>query len=249
LHLKALIAQLITWYQHTLDTGGYVLVAILMMIESTVLPVPSELVIPFAAQRAHATSKFSVVGIVIAGTIGSWLGATIMYWASRLAGRPFILRFPTAFASFLGTSVELGLARLGVPTRVAQRIGRLFGHGASFLIVTPEKIYKAERWSKRFGSFGVFAARLLPVVRHLIGIPMGIVKMDFKLYSIFTLVGSAIWCSILAWVGLRASQDEHLIKWWVVGFVAGLAIIYYFFVHRHMREIPQTNSSKDTKNS
>jgi membrane protein DedA with SNARE-associated domain len=211
--LKLFIAHLIDWYQHTLDSGGYLLVAALMAIESTVLPVPSELVIPFAAQRAHETGKFSVIGVVIAGTIGSWLGATIMYWASRLAGRPLILRY-----------------------------GR-------YVLVPEAKLHAAERWCSRFGAFGVFAARLLPVVRHLIGIPMGIVKMDFKLYSIFTLLGSAIWCSILAWVGIKASQSEHSIKLWVIGFVAVLAVIYYIFVHRHMRETqtaqPDTNKREN----
>jgi membrane protein DedA with SNARE-associated domain len=200
--LKHFIAHLIAWYQGALDSGGYVLVAALMAIESTVLPVPSELVIPFAAQRAHETGKFSVVGIVIAGTIGSWVGATIMYWAARWAGRPLVLRY------------------------------------GKYVLVPESKLHAAERWSERFGSFGVFAARLLPVVRHLIGIPMGIVKMNFKLYSIFTLIGSAVWCSVLAWVGIKASQNQEHIKWWVVGFVVVLAIIYYLFVHRHMRHHP-----------
>jgi membrane protein DedA with SNARE-associated domain len=207
--VKAYIAHLIDWYQHTLDSGGYVLVAILMAIESTVLPVPSELVIPFAAHRAHETGKFSVIGIVIAGTIGSWVGASIMYWASRLAGRPLVLRY------------------------------------GKYALVPETKLHAAERWCARYGSFGVFAARLLPVVRHLIGIPMGIVKMDFKLYSIFTFVGSAVWCSVLAWVGIKAGQNSEHIKWWVVGFVVVLAVIYYLFVHRHMRQHP-TEQDKQT---
>jgi membrane protein DedA with SNARE-associated domain len=214
--LKQFIAHLITWYQGALDSGGYVLVAALMAIESTVLPVPSELVIPFAAQRAHATGKFSVVGIVIAGTIGSWVGATIMYWASRLAGRPFVMKY-----------------------------------GGYFLVPEP-KVHAAERWAERFGSFGVFVARLLPVVRHLIGIPMGIVKMDFKLYSLFTLLGSAIWCTILAWVGIKFGEDEmamkgdlHRLTLWVVGFVVVIGVIYYFFVHRHMRNPTSTSSNQD----
>jgi membrane protein DedA with SNARE-associated domain len=214
--LKHFIAHLITWYQGALDSGGYVLVAALMAIESTVLPVPSELVIPFAAQRAHATGKFSVVGIVIAGTIGSWLGATIMYWASRLAGRPLVMKY-----------------------------GR-------YLLVPEPKVHAAERWAEQFGSFGVFVARLLPVVRHLIGIPMGIVKMDFKLYSLFTLLGSAIWCTILAWVGIKFGEDEmamkgdlHRLTLWVVGFVIVIGVIYYLFVHRHMRHPITTSSNQD----
>lgn len=215
--MKQLIANLIASYQGALDSGGYILVAALMAIESTVIPVPSELIIPFAAQRAQATGKFSVVGVVIAGTIGSWVGAAIMYWASRLAGRPIVLRY------------------------------------GGYFLVPEAKLHAAERWSKRFGAFGVFVARLLPVVRHLIGIPMGIVKMDFKLYSLFTLLGSGIWCSILAWIGVQAGKDEkllqgdlHRVTLWLLGFVVVIGVIYYLFVHRHMRADSQTNRPDKT---
>jgi membrane protein DedA with SNARE-associated domain len=51
------------------------------------------LVIPPVAHLAKATGKFSMTGIVIAGAFGSWVGATAMYWVSRLAGRPFVLRY------------------------------------------------------------------------------------------------------------------------------------------------------------
>ena len=197
--------HLIIWYQDTLASGGYPLIAALMAIESTILPVPRELVIPFAAQRAQATGHLSLWGIALAGTLGSWIGATIMYWASRLAGRPLVLRY-----------------------------------GRFFLVPEP-KLHAAERWAGRFGSFGVFVARLLPVVRHLIGIPMGIVKMDFKLYSLFTLVGSAVWCSVLTYVGVAAGNDEQLLKGdmhritlWLLGAVVILGLLYYFLVHRFM---------------
>jgi membrane protein DedA with SNARE-associated domain len=128
-----------------------------------------------------------------------------MYWLSRVAGRPVVLRY-----------------------------GRYF-------LVPEAKLQAAERWAGRFGSFGVFVARLLPVVRHLIGLPMGIVKMNFKLYSVFTLVGSAFWCAVLAWVGVAAGQDEkllqgdlHRITLWLAGAAAVLAALYYFLVHRYM---------------
>ena len=205
--MKELIHHLLDWYQSALDSGGYPLVALLMAIESTAVPVPSELVIPFAAQRAHATGHMSLVGIVIAATAGSWVGATIMYWASRWAGRPLTVRY-----------------------------GRYF-------FVPEEKLLAAERWAARFGSFGVFVSRLLPVVRHLIGVPMGVVKMDFRLYSLFTLVGSGIWCAVLAWVGVVAGNDEkllqgdlHRVSLWLFGFIAVIAALYYFFVHRQMKD-------------
>lgn len=204
--MKELIARLIEWYQSTLDAGGYWLVATLMAIESTVFPVPSELVIPFAAHQAQDKGRMTVLGVIIAGTIGSWAGATIMYWASRLAGRPLILRY-----------------------------GR-------YVFISEEKLHAAERWSKRFGSAGVFIARMLPVVRHLIGIPMGIVKMNFKLYSIFTLLGSAIWCSVLAWLGVTVGSDPAVLKGdasrislWGGGILVVLFLMYYFLVRRYMK--------------
>jgi membrane protein DedA with SNARE-associated domain len=89
---------------------------------------------------------------------------------------------------------------------------------------------------------GIFISRLLPVVRHLIGIPAGIVRMDYKLFSLFTLLGSAIWCVVLCWVGVKAGQDEalmkgelHHISLWLGGALVFLGTIYYFFVHRHMK--------------
>lgn len=199
--------HLLDWYYGSLDQFGTPLVALLMAIESTFLPLPSELVIPFATHWAQSTGKAAVWQIALAGTIGSWIGAAVMYWLSRWAGRPLILKY-----------------------------GRYF-------LIPEEKVHAAERWSEKFGAFGVFVSRLLPVVRHLIGIPMGIVKMDFRWYSLFTLLGSAIWCSVLCWVGVKAGQDQKLmegdlrrIMLWIIGAVIVLGILYYFAVHRHMRE-------------
>src|ERR1041385_1081001 len=85
--------ELIDWYLGSLESGGYPLIVLLMTIESSILPLPSELVIPPAAHLAHTKGNLSMAGIVVAGTIGSWLGATAMYWAARLAGRPLVLRY------------------------------------------------------------------------------------------------------------------------------------------------------------
>ena len=85
---------LIAWYLKSLESGGYPGIALLMAMESSILPLPSEAVIPPAAHWSHTGQiPLSITGIIIAGTVGSWLGATIMYWASRLAERPLILRY------------------------------------------------------------------------------------------------------------------------------------------------------------
>ncbi len=201
------LKAIIDWYSAQLDSWGYPLVFLMMAMESTVLPLPSEFDhSPGRAPGSHARKPQRRLGIIIAGTLGSWIGATIMYWASRAAGRPLVLRY-----------------------------GRYF-------LISPEKIEGAERWAAHYGSMGIFISRLLPVVRHLIGIPAGIVRMDFKLFSLFTLLGSGIWCAILAWLGIKMGQDEQLMKGeyhhivlWVGGIMVALGGIYYFFVHRHMK--------------
>lgn len=202
----ALLQPFIDWYLAQLETGGYWLVALLMAMESSIIPLPSEVVIPPAAHIAYTTGSMSLAGVVVAGTLGSWLGAAVMYWASRLIGRPLLMRF-----------------------------GR-------YLLITPAKIEGAEHWANHYGEVGVFISRLLPVVRHLIGIPAGVVRMNFLYYSAATLVGSAIWCSVLVWLGVTAGQDQalldgdlHRITLWVGGVLLVLGAIYYLFVHRQMR--------------
>jgi membrane protein DedA with SNARE-associated domain len=204
--MRALLSSLLEWYLGALDEGGYLLVALLMAMESSVIPLPSEFVIPPAAYLAHAHGRMSVAGVVVAGTLGSWVGASVMYWGSRLLGRPLLMRY-----------------------------GRC-------LLITPAKIEKAEAWAANYGPMGVFVSRLLPVIRHLIGIPAGIVRLDFRWYSLVTLAGSALWCTVLAWVGVTAGQDPELmagsvqrISLWVGGLGAFLGLLYWAFVHRQMR--------------
>jgi membrane protein DedA with SNARE-associated domain len=54
----------------------------------------------------------------------------------------------------------------------------------------------------------VFFARLLPVVRHLIGVPAGIVRMPPLSYSVMTILGSATWCAVLAWFGQEVLGEQ-----------------------------------------
>jgi membrane protein DedA with SNARE-associated domain len=151
--------------------GGYTGIIVLMAMESSIFPVPSEIVIPPAAFLA-AQGKLSFAGVVLAGTLGSYLGSAITYWASRLIGRPLVVKY-----------------------------GR-------FVLLAPKKLEQAEHWLARYEAGGIFFARLLPVVRHLISIPAGIVRMNFGVFSVMTITGSAIWCYILAYLGDKAYRVE-----------------------------------------
>ena len=138
-----------------------------------------ELDLPGAQRNRHSTRSIpcgprqaELTGVVVAGTLGSYLGSAITYWASRLIGRPLIVKY-----------------------------GR-------FVFVSPKKLEQAEQWLARYEAGGVFFARLLPVVRHLISIPAGIVRMNFGVFSLVTIAGSALWCWILAYLGDKAYRLE-----------------------------------------
>jgi len=76
------------------QTGGYPAIALMMAVESSLFPLPSEIVIRRRALGAHRTNPVEPVGhLLLAGTLGSWFGATLMYWASRLAAGRFVLHF------------------------------------------------------------------------------------------------------------------------------------------------------------
>lgn len=150
-------------------TGGYLGIIVLMALGSTPVPLPAELVVPPAAFLA-AQGKLSLAGVVLASTLGAYLGAAFMYWLSLWLGRPLVVKF-----------------------------GR-------FILFPPKKLDEAEHWLARYEAGGIFFARLLPGVRHLISIPAGIVRMNFKVFSVMTLLGSFISCSILAYLGVRAQR-------------------------------------------
>jgi membrane protein DedA with SNARE-associated domain len=214
--LKTFFQPLIAWYLAALKTAGYPVIVLLMTMESSFLPLPSEVIIPPAAHLADTGQiPLGFAGIVIAGVFGSWLGATIMYWLARFAGRPLVLRF------------------------------------GKFVLFPPEKLAKAERWMSHYGAMGVFVARLLPGARQLVGIPAGIARMDYLKFSIFTLLGSTIWCAVLCYIGVKAGQDEklmhgelHHVALWLGGAMVFLGALYYFFVHRHMQQKPEAGNRK-----
>ena len=91
--MSALLHEFSDWYLSALSQGGYWLIAGLMALESTVVPIPSETIIPPAAYLAHTRGGLSLVGVVLSGTAGSWVGAALMYMAARWLGRPFVMRF------------------------------------------------------------------------------------------------------------------------------------------------------------
>jgi membrane protein DedA with SNARE-associated domain len=206
--LHALLQPLYDAYQRSLETGGYPFIILLMALESSVVPIPSEVIIPPAVIMVVAgRGNMTITGIILAAVLGSWIGATVMYWAARIAGRPLIIKY------------------------------------SHLAFISPQKLEQSERWSERFGSFGVFLSRMLPVVRHLIGIPAGIVRMNYWKFSLQTVLGATVWCSILAYISKVAGSDQSLmngdikeITLWGAGAAIFLGSAYYFLVFRLSRK-------------
>ncbi len=161
---------LVFWFA-LVSKWGYLGVIVLMAMESSIFPVPSEVVIPPAAFWA-AQGKMSFWGVVWAGTFGSWLGSAITYWISLWLGRLVVVKW------------------------------------GKYFFISEEKLARAERFVHRYESGGIFFARLLPVVRHLISIPAGIIRMPFGMFSLMTVVGSFIWCYILARIGWQMAEKH-----------------------------------------
>ena len=209
-----MMQSLVELWFHWVHEWGYFGVIILMAMESSIFPVPSELVVPPAAILAAQGGKMTITGVILAGTFGSWLGSAITYWVAMLVGRPLVMRF------------------------------------GKYFLMPPAKIERAEIFMHRYEGGGIFFARLLPVIRHLISIPAGMIRMGFLKFSILTVIGSAIWCSVLAALGQKVGSgldaDQmaalqkgegvdvmHLIhavkseSVWIILVVAVLCVLYF----------------------
>jgi len=191
------------WFELVRD-WGYLGVAGLMAIESTVFPLPSELVVPPAAYWAQQ-GKMSFWGVVLASTLGSWVGSALSYLVARRLGRPLILKY------------------------------------GKYVFVPEKKWLLAEAWINRYSAGGIFFARLLPVVRHLVSLPAGAARMPFGIFTTMTLAGSFVWSVVLAWFGARVLADQprlledpealvHVLKDKLIWFAAAALVMFALYV-------------------
>ena len=200
------------WFK---DHMSYAALVLLMAIESSIVPLPSEVVVPPAAYFAlQHNSDLNIIMVIVMATMGAFLGSVINYGLSVLLGRPIIYAFADS------------------------KVGHL-------LRLSSEKLDKAEEFFQRKGSVSIFVGRLLPVVRHLISIPAGLSQMNFAKFSIYTFLGAGLWNVVLASMGyllycvvpddaLFFDQLEHYSHYMkIAGFVMlGLVVVYLVWKFR-----------------
>jgi membrane protein DedA with SNARE-associated domain len=120
-----------------------------------------------------------------------------------------------------------------------------------YILVSEEDLEKADRWFDRWGDWTAFLSRLLPIVRTFISFPAGVVRMNFPLFTIYSFVGSFIWCGLLAlggyffgehWEELRAIMRPFDIP---IAVVIIAAFVYY--VYHHIRKSSKKSALADAE--
>lgn len=174
------IIDMYNWYKEHMTYG---MIVLLMAIESSIIPLPSEVVVPPAAYFAMRSGNLDIFMVVIMATVGAFLGALANYVLSMLIGRPILYAFADS------------------------RVGHM-------LMLNSAKLKNAEDYFARKGAISIFLGRLLPAVRHLISIPAGLSRMNIFTFSIFTILGAALWNVVLAlmgyWLSLAVPEEQLL---------------------------------------
>ena len=206
---ESMVMKVENWYANNMN---YLSITLLMTVESSFIPFPSEIVIPPAAYVAgkedstlHATDSYpiNVLLIVLFGTIGALLGAIINYLLAMWLGRPIIYAFADS------------------------KVGHL-------CLLSSEKVKKAEDYFNDHGKVSTFVGRLIPGSRQLISIPAGLSKMNFGQFLLYTFLGASIWNVILALLGYIAHGQMDLIHAYShelsIAIMALLAVAVIYFI-------------------
>lgn len=195
--LAETFTSLTEWYMANMNYGT---ITLLMALESTFVPLPSEIVIPPAAWKAaDPNGGLNLWLVILFSTIGCVIGALFNYF----------------LAYFLGRKIIYGLAD--------SKYARLF-------LVKRESVEKAEAYFIKHGRSSTFIGRLVPGVRHLISIPAGLARMNLRDFILFTFIGSAIWNSCLAFLGYFFYSQKEMLNKYFKELTIGVAVLGVIFV-------------------
>ena len=158
---------------------GYLGVLIAMAIESAMIPLPSELILPYAGFLVSDPSKLEPLThgpwafwvVVIAATIGNTIGSLIAYAIGAWGGRPFLERY------------------------------------GKYLLIRHHEIELAERFFDKYGNATAFFSRLLPVVRTFISFPAGVARMPLGRFIAYSTAGAFLWSTLLVYAGTVLGEN------------------------------------------
>jgi len=208
--LDALDGIVIPFLESLYRAFGYVGVAFVMAIESAAIPLPSELILPFAGWSVSrgvveplTGAPWTYWGAVIAGVVGNTAGSLVAYAVGLYGGRPLL-----------------------------ERWGR-------YVLISRHDLDLADRWFARYGDATVFFSRMLPVIRTFISVPAGVARMPLWRFTAFSLAGAVPWVMLLVWGGTLLGDHwlelKHALKGLDYLIAAGLVALAGLFVWRHVR--------------
>ena len=190
------------------EAVGYLGVALWVAIESVIVPIPSELVLPFAgflvgqgvAIEPMTGQLWQFWLVVLAGTLGATIGALVAYGIGAWGGRPLL-----------------------------ERWGRYVGISAADLD-------RADRFFAKHGEAASFFGRMIPVVRSLVSFAAGISHMPLARFTIFTFLGSLPFTAVLVFAGVQLGANWEAVggvlkrfEYAVLAVLAVLAIAWIWF--------------------
>jgi membrane protein DedA with SNARE-associated domain len=188
------------------DAVGYLGVALWVAIESIIIPIPSELVLPFAgflvgtgqAVEPLTGQPWSYWLVVLAGTVGATVGALIAYAIGAWGGRPVI-----------------------------ERWGRYVG-------ITSADLDRAEAFFARHGEAASFFGRMIPVVRSLVSFAAGIGRMPLGRFTLFSFLGSLPFTALLVFAGVQLGANWEsigaVLKQFEYAIVAVLVVVILVWI-------------------
>ena len=208
--LDAIDAIVLPFIDSLYSQFGYIGVVIAMTIESAAIPLPSELILPFAGFSVArgvieplTSAPWGYWGAVVAGVAGNTVGSLISYAIGAYGGRPLVSRY-----------------------------GR-------YVLISHHDLDVAERWFARYGEATVFFSRMLPIVRTFISVPAGIARMPLWRFVLFSVLGAIPWVMLLVWGGIVLGDHWRDLKQSLKGldYLVAAAIVgaVALFVWRHVK--------------
>jgi membrane protein DedA with SNARE-associated domain len=154
------------------------------------------------------------------------------FWASQGKMNIWLIVVAATAGSWVGSALSYWIAwKLGRP--LVEQYGR-------YVHMSGDRLKKADAWFEAYGGGGIFVARLLPGIRHLISVPAGLFHMNFTVFSVMTIIGAGLFNGALAWFGQQVLGDQpalmqdpdalrHVLSaksHWIVGFGIVVALLY-----------------------
>ena len=112
-----------------------------------------------------------------------------------------------------------------------------FGH---YVLVTPGDIATAGQWFEKYGDGVIFLSRMVPLVRTIISVPAGIVRVPIGRFTLMTLAGSTIWCWALAMggyiLGEHWEEMREITRPFDIPIILALLALLGIYIYRHLRK-------------